>query len=111
MSIPSNEKLASLAISIAHSVYSSSACIECGDIGIEMHEIIKRQMRPILGAAVCILGVTLAPLCPTCHIKWAEMSLECQLAKLADIFACDEVLRQAQRDQLIAIRARAAVCK
>lgn len=76
-----------------------------------MHELYGRQMRKTLGSTVCILGATLAPLCPTCHIEWAGMSLENQLNKLSDIFACDEVLRIAQRDQLIALRARAATCK
>jgi hypothetical protein len=110
MSVPSPERLASIAISIAHEVYSGG-CICCEPKGYEMHELYGRQMRKTLGAAVCILGATLAPLCPICHIKWAGMSLENQLNKLSDIFACDEVLRIAQREQLIAIKARCHVCK
>jgi len=110
MSIPSNESLAKLSLKIAHEVYAAG-CVECGKHGVEMHEILKRAMRPLLGSTVAILGVTLAPLCALDHQKWATMSIECQLAKLADIFACDEVLRQCQRDQLIALKARSATCK
>lgn len=115
MSIPSNEKLASMAMKIAHEVYAGGACVECGSPGVEMHEIIRRQMRHILGAVPCLLGLTLVPLCPICHKKWDAMSIEKQIGRLQGIITDMEpngyALCIAQRDQLIALKARCHVCK
>lgn len=110
MSIQSNEKLASLAISISHDVWDGG-CIVCGKHPAEHHEILKRQMRETLGAAVCILGATLAPLCPIHHAEWSKLSIEKQIDMLHGHFMADMALQHAQRDQLIALKARAAVCK
>jgi hypothetical protein len=108
--IPSNDKLASLALKIAHEVYSGG-CIDCGAPGVEMHEIIGRCMRPLLGSTVAILGVTLAPLCQKCHREWEKMASEEQLKRLSRKWVMDYDRNTYQRDQLIALKARAAVCR
>lgn len=116
MSAVTPEAAAALAIRLAHEVYEGG-CIDCGGHGVEMHELYGRQMRKTLGAAVCILGVTLAPLCATCHRKWEKISLERQLEMLQELISPSEDnhpvivcrgydLRLAQRDQLIALKAR-----
>lgn len=51
MSTPSNERMAAFAIKLAHEMYTGG-CIDCGTPGVQMHEILGRTMRPILGFAV-----------------------------------------------------------
>lgn len=109
MSIPSNDKIASLALKIAGEVYTGG-CIDCGSNGVEFHEILKRTMRPILGSTVAILGVTLAPLCQKCHRKWEKMTTDEQLRKLYVMMLEDggyaPDIGISQRDQLIALKSR-----
>lgn len=105
MSIPSNDKVAALSMKIAHEVYSGG-CIDCGAHGVEMHEVLGRVMRHTLGAVPCILGVTLAPLCQKCHKYWVELTIGQQLKKLQYELFINNQLKEAQRDHLIALKAR-----
>lgn len=107
MSIPSPEKLAHIAISIAGEIWDYG-CVGCTkeNVGVEMHEIIKREMRPMLGGVVCVLGITLAPLCPHCHLLWSQKTADAQMHLLQLRFAANEKYRWAQRRQIEALRAR-----
>lgn len=108
--IPSNDKIANLAMRIAAEVYTGG-CIDCGSSGVEFHEILKRQMRHTLGAVPCLLGVTLAPLCKKHHIIWTNNTTEEQIELLQRAAINSYELIKAQRDQLIALKARVATCK
>lgn len=109
MSIASPEAMAALAMRCAGEAWNGS-CIVCGNPA-ELHEIQKRQMRHTLGAACCILGANLAPLCQYHHSEWSKLSPEKQIDMLHCYFMSTKLLQFAQRDQLIALKARASVCR
>lgn len=104
MSTPSPERMAALAMKCAGEAWQGG-CIVCGQPS-ELHEIQKRQMRHTMGAAACILGANLAPLCPQHHREWEKLEQVEQMYMLHNIFIVNTGLRVAQRDQLIALKAR-----
>jgi hypothetical protein len=85
--IPSNEKMAELALRLAHDMWADRGCAGCGGSGNQMHEILGRTMREILGPAVAILGSTCIPLCAKCHAEWEKMKTEAQIEKAIAIWS------------------------
>lgn len=69
MLMKSNESMASIALQCAGELWGDMPCAICGKHGIQLHEIAGRQYRKYLGALDCILGLTLIPVCPKCHIE------------------------------------------
>jgi len=104
MSVPTPEAAAALAMKCAGEAWQGG-CIVCGKPS-ELHEIQKRQMRSTMGAAVCILGANLAPLCSYHHRVFEKMSPDEQMEELQRYMMNSYELRKAQRDQLIALKAR-----
>jgi ssDNA-binding Zn-finger/Zn-ribbon topoisomerase 1 len=108
--IPSNATISEKAHALSREMYDGG-CAICGCAGFQMHEIIGKEMRKILGAMVCLVGYSEIPLCAQHHEEYEKQTLEKQIEMLQNIFCNSDRLRRAQRDQMIALKSRCLNCK